>query len=355
MQPSSKKHPEHDALIELLARQTPLLDVRAPAEYTQGHLPNSFNVPILNDDERHQVGLTFKTEGQEAATRLGHRLVSGPVKDARLAQWQHYIRQNPDARLMCWRGGARSQIAEQWLAASGYPIPRISGGYKAARQACMAVLENAARAQMPWFVLAGRTGVQKTVLLNTLPNSIDLEGLANHRGSAFGAQTSPQPSLPTFENNLAVHYLRHPHASLVLEDESRMIGRLAVPESWHLRMKKSPLVVLEATMEQRVAHIAREYVDTRLRQGESAEQLEAHYRSALKRIARRLGGLLYRQIDEMIQRAFAQKCDHQQWVHRLLKDYYDPMYDYQLKGKAGRVIYTGTFNEVQAFLSARNS
>ena len=355
MQPSSKKHPEHDVLTDLLANQKPLLDVRAPSEFARGHLPNSLNLPILDDEERHQVGLAFKREGQAAATRLGHKLVSGAVKDARIAQWQTYINAQPEASVMCWRGGQRSQIAQQWLASSGYNIPRISGGYKACRQVCMDILEDAARAPMPWFVLAGRTGVQKTVLLNTLPNSIDLEGLANHRGSAFGARNSPQPSLPSFENNLAVQYLRHQQTSLVLEDESRMIGRIAVPESWHLRMKKSPLVLLEATLEQRVEHIVDEYVDRRVAQGDSASMLEAHYRGALKRIARRLGGVLHKQIDDMIRLAFEHQADHQQWVRTLLRDYYDPMYDYQLKGKASRVIYTGTFTEVQAFLTQRNS
>ena len=355
MQPSSKKHPEHEELIHLLADQRPFLDVRAPAEFAKGHLPNSLNLPILNDEERHQVGLTFKREGQLVATRLGHKLVSGDVKEARIALWQSYIDTHPEACVMCWRGGQRSQIAQQWLAESGYNVPRISGGYKACRQACLDILEQAAGAQKPWFVLAGRTGVQKTVLLNTLDNSIDLEGLANHRGSAFGAQNSPQPSLPSFENNLAVHYLRHTEPSLVLEDESRTIGRLAVPESWHLRMKKSPLVLLEATLEQRVEHIVDEYVDTRLSQGDSPGMLEAHYRGALKRIARRLGGLAYQQIDDMIHLAFEHQADHHQWVRTLLRDYYDPMYDYQLEGKASRVIYTGTFPQVQAFLTARNS
>ena len=194
MQPSSKKHPEHEELIHLLADQRPFLDVRAPAEFAKGHLPNSLNLPILNDEERHQVGLTFKREGQLVATRLGHKLVSGDVKEARIALWQSYIDTHPEACVMCWRGGQRSQIAQQWLAESGYNVPRISGGYKACRQACLDILEQAAGAQKPWFVLAGRTGVQKTVLLNTLDNSIDLEGLANHRGSAFGAQNSPQPS-----------------------------------------------------------------------------------------------------------------------------------------------------------------
>ncbi|MCR9260525.1 MAG: tRNA 2-selenouridine(34) synthase MnmH [Pseudomonadaceae bacterium] len=355
MQPSSKKHPEHDELIHLLADQRPFLDVRAPAEFTKGHLPNSFNLPILNDDERHQVGLAYRTEGQLVATRLGHKLVSGEVKKARVNQWQTYIDSHPDACVMCWRGGQRSQIAQQWLAESGYVVSRVSGGYKAARQACLDILQEAALSQKPWFILAGRTGVQKTVLLNTLNNSIDLEGLANHRGSAFGARSSPQPSLPSFENNLAAHYLRHTHPSLILEDESRMIGRIAVPESWHLRMKKSPLVLLEATLEERVEHIVNEYVDTRLSQGDSTSRLQAHYRSALKRIARRLGGLAYQQIDDMICRAFEHQADHHQWVRTLLRDYYDPMYDYQLEGKASRVIYTGTFPQVQAFLRAQSN
>ncbi len=323
-------------------------------EFTQGHLPNSFNLPILNDAERHQVGLAYKNDGQDAATQLGHKLVSGKTKNNRITQWQQLLKMHPTAHVMCWRGGQRSKIAQQWLAETGCPIARVAGGYKACRRFCLEQLEQAALADKSWFVLAGRTGVQKTVLLNTLPNSIDLEGLANHRGSAFGAFVTPQPSLASFENDLATHILRHHHPSLVLEDESRMIGRVAVPESWHLRMKRTPLVLLEATVEQRVEHIVKEYVDDRLANGETAHSLLSHYQGALQRIKRRLGGALHQELDELLGRAFAHQVGHDQWVRTLLQRYYDPMYDYQLKGKAERVIFRGAFEEVREFLLSQN-
>lgn len=354
MQSSSKKHPENSSLADFLTSRTPILDVRAPAEFAKGHLPNSFNLPILNDAERHQVGLAYKNDGQAAATQLGHKLVSGETKNSRIMQWQQLLQAQPTAHVMCWRGGQRSQIAQQWLAQTGYRIARVPGGYKACRQFYLAQLDQAALADKSWFVLAGRTGVQKTVLLNTLPNSIDLEGLANHRGSAFGAFITPQPSLASFENHLAAHILGHHHPSLILEDESRMIGRVALPESWHLRMKRTPLVLLEASVEQRVAHIVNEYVDDRLGNGETAESLLSHYRGALARIKRRLGGALHQELDELLGQAFADQIGHDQWVRTLLQRYYDPMYDYQLKGKTERVIFRGAFAEAREFLLTQN-
>lgn len=354
MQSSSKKHPENSNLAHLLTTQVPILDVRAPAEFAKGHLPNSFNLPILNDAERHQVGLAYKNDGQAAATQLGHKLVSGETKNSRIMQWQQLLQAHPTAHVMCWRGGQRSQIAQQWLAETGYRIDRVPGGYKACRQFYLQQLDQAALADKSWFVLAGRTGVQKTVLLNTLPNSIDLEGLANHRGSAFGAFITPQPSLASFENHLAADILRHHHSSLILEDESRMIGRVAVPEAWHLRMKRTPLVLLEASVEQRVEHIVAEYVDARSGNGETADSLLSHYRGALQRIKRRLGGALHQELDVLLGQAFAGQIGHDQWVRTLLQRYYDPMYDYQLKGKTERVIFRGGFAEAREFLLTQN-
>lgn len=108
-----------------------MLDVRAPMEFDQGAIPNSFNLAILNDAERAEVGRTYKQEGGLAATALGHKLVSGERKTARLKAWATYLDQHPNAMIMCWRGGQRSQIAQQWLQALGYTIERVPGGTRA--------------------------------------------------------------------------------------------------------------------------------------------------------------------------------------------------------------------------------
>jgi len=334
----------------VLRLSTPILDVRSPGEYSHGALPDCTNLPILNDDERARVGTTYKQAGHDAAVTLGHELVAGEIKQARVQLWVAFVEENPDARVMCWRGGQRSLIAQSWLAEQGHDVARIPGGYKRLRRACIETLDHAGRDTKPWWVLAGRTGVHKTVLLGKLPNSIDLEGLAHHRGSAFGALEHAQPAPATFENTLACAYLRHDHDSLVLEDESRTIGRLALPGTWHARMQLAPLVVLEADLHTRVANIVEEYVDQAIAAGQHPEHLQQHYRDALRRISKRLGGALYQQIDQLIERAFREDCGHEDWVRSLLRDYYDPMYDYQLRSKQSRIRYRGDVADVQAYL-----
>jgi len=348
--PSPNKRPSTPDLHSLLRRQTPLLDVRAPAEFAHGNLPQSVNLPILNDHERAQIGTMYKKEGPAAATNLGHRLVSGDIKAARVSQWQAFIADNPQAQLMCWRGGQRSQIAQTWLAEQDCQVQRVPGGYKALRKACLEILSSAPQQNKPWWVVAGRTGVQKTVLIEQLANSIDLERLANHRGSAFGARATPQPTPACFENRLACAYLRHDFPALVLEDESRTIGRLGLPGGWHQRMQTAPLVLIEASLASRVEHIVTEYVTQPVSEGADAIALGDHYQQALTRVKRRLGGVLHQHIDKLIKDAFQNKRPHQDWVHALMTDYYDPMYDYQLTNKEPRIVFRGTLSQVRDYL-----
>jgi tRNA 2-selenouridine synthase len=242
----------------------------------------------------------------------------------------------------------RSQIAQGWLAENGCDVPRVAGGFKALRHCCLAVLERAAR-EREWLVLAGRTGSGKTVVIGEQHDSIDLEGLANHRGSAFGAQASGQPPQTSFENSLAVAFLQLPGQRLLLEDESRSIGRLALPPTWHQRMQLAPLVVLERPLVERVGNIRKEYVDEPLAAGALAADLHDRYRAALERIRKRLGGNRHREVVESLARGF-EIGEHERWIEQLLTWYYDPMYDYQLDQKQQRVIARGGIDEVREFL-----
>ncbi|HBM45267.1 MAG TPA: tRNA 2-selenouridine(34) synthase MnmH, partial [Halomonas sp.] len=123
--------PTTPASLKVIASNTPLIDVRAPVEFAQGSLPGAVNLPLMVDEERHQVGIAYKQQGQQAAIALGERLVSGEIKQARVAAWQAYLAQHPDASIYCFRGGLRSQIAQQWLVDAGLHRPRIEGGWKA--------------------------------------------------------------------------------------------------------------------------------------------------------------------------------------------------------------------------------
>ncbi len=347
MEPLPKKHPEVSAA-EVIADDLPVLDVRAPVEFQQGSLPNARNLPILNDDERAAVGTRYREAGHDAAEQLGYALVSGKTRSARIAAWTAYVDAHPQAVLSCWRGGQRSQIAQDWLADAGFSVSRVTGGYKATRRACMTLLENAA-GEASWWVVAGRTGTGKTVVIRELANAIDLEAAANHRGSAFGAQPEPQPAQASFENLLACAYRSHAGRHLIVEDESRTIGRLGVPITWHQRMQEAPLVLVEATLEERVAHIHQEYVVDALSRT-SGTALAKRYVDALSRIRKRLGGALHATIERHVIDAFESGSGHEAWIEMLLGQYYDPMYDYQLKQKTERVVFRGTRTAVTGYL-----
>ena len=342
------------AVLALLKTQPPLLDVRAPVEFRQGKLPNSFNAPILNDAERAQVGTTYRRDGNDAAVLLGHELVSGATRTQRIEQWQKYCLENTDAQIMCWRGGQRSALAQQWLAAQGVQRERVAGGFKAVRHGSLHVLANP---QKRWWLVSGRTGSAKTPLIQSLQSGIDLEGHANHRGSAFGRRLTPQPTPVTFECALASAYLRLPGENLVVEDESRTIGRIGLPQVWHEQMLQAPIALVEASFEERVEHIHKEYVAEALDEHRDAglmpTDLLGRYEEALVRIKRRLGGARLADLTLRLQQAFAGKTDHRDWISYLLREYYDPMYDFQLQRKTARIQFRGCHADVAAFLRAK--
>lgn len=338
----------------LLARGVPLLDVRSPGEYARGAFPEAVNLPLLTDDERHQVGIRYKQAGGEAALDLGHELVSGDTRERRIATWTAWAERHPDGALYCWRGGLRSEIAQEWLGAAGRAVPRVAGGFKALRGFCLKTLGR----DTPWIVLAGRAGSDKTGILTGIPRHVDLEGLANHRGSAFGKRDTPQPPPIAFENALAARILRltrdagpadpgtSPEAPIAIEDESRTIGRLAVPGKVFEGMQEAPVVVVESDREDRIANIYRGYVA-------ADDAARTRLEQALDNIRRRLGGERHTAVRQVMQDAFerGEPERHHAWIVMLLDWYYDPMYDYQLSRKKDRIVLRGGRDEVAEYLS----
>ena len=323
-----------------------MIDVRAPGEYARGALPGAVNLPLLNDQERAAVGTAYKRRGRDAAIELGQRLVSGDVKRARVAQWSAFVEAHPDAAIYCARGGLRSEIAQTWLADAGSHQARVAGGFKALRRHCLDVLERVGERR--FVLVGGRTGSGKTAVLQWATAHIDLERLANHRGSAFGGLPTPQPPPVAFENAIAAELVRLPFdGPIVLEDESRTIGRLAIPERLYQAMQRAPILLIEADDDTRAANIYREYV-------QEAERPRSHLAASLERIQRRLGGVRYTEIKALMDEAFDAGAAawplHRRWIVRLLNDYYDPMYDYQLAAKADRVTMRGTAAEVAVAL-----
>jgi len=358
--------PEISDFRELFLNDVPLLDVRAPVEFADGAFPTARNLPLLEDEERHLIGIRYKEAGQEAAVELGRKLIDGRPKEERTAAWKAFVEQHPEGVLYCFRGGMRSKISQQWIyEATGIAYPRIKGGYKALRNFLLEEIRTSCEQIQP-VILGGRTGAGKTIVIRQLENSIDLEGLAWHRGSAFGRHATPQPTQINFENRLAIALIKQrasTHTHLVLEDESKAIGSRHLPPELHERMARSPLVILDVSLEERIHNSIEEYVTEALREyqalhGEESgfEKWAEYATDSLKRIHKRLGGVRYREMNDKLQQAIAQlrktgRPDaHADWISQLLTDYYDPMYDYQLANKTDRIIYSGNMEEVKAFL-----
>ena len=358
--------PDTEQYRELFLRDVPLMDARAPIEFNKGAFPGALNLPLMNDEERHQVGICYKQHGQEAAIALGNKLVSGPLKAERLQAWAQFTQDHPDGYLYCFRGGLRSLITQTWLREElGIRYPRIVGGYKAMRSYLMDNLEqtvSSARFQ----VLGGMTGTGKTDVLQQLSHSLDLEGYAHHRGSSFGKHATAQPTQIDFEHRLSIAMLKKSaqgQQDFILEDESQTIGHCSLPLSLYRGMQQWPIIWLEDSLENRITRIVRDYVenlhaefteqhDPRTGFALFAEQL----RLSLSRITKRLGHQRYQQLAAIMNAALLEQersgilDGHREWIGGLLTQYYDPMYAYQREQKADRVIFQGDAAAVLDYL-----
>lgn len=356
--------PDTRDFARLFLRDTPMMDTRAPLEFSRGAFPHTVSLPLMTDAERAKVGTCYKQKGQDEAIKLGHQLVGGKVKEERLARWLEFARQHPEGYLYCFRGGLRSQIVQQWMKEAGCEYPRITGGYKAMRRFLIDTFTGIV-AQGEFRILAGHTGCAKTDILNSLPDSIDLEGLAHHRGSTFGKRPGGQPSQIDFENALAIALFRQHHARshtpVLLEDESLLIGRCALPADLRDKMQNSPLIVVDATLEERVEHSFRNYILHKLHEWQRVageEQGFAEFsgdlRHSLQKIQKRLGGVRYQQLQMLLEQSLSEhergdNSLHRVWIKLLLQEYYDPMYDFQMTQKQGRIIFRGPAAAVQEF------
>jgi len=360
------EHPQFDDLASLFLNDVPMLDVRAPVEFEQGAFPNAINIPLMTNEEREAVGIRYKEQGQDAAILLGAELVAEEEQTDRKKQWATFFAENPKGLLYCFRGGLRSKISQQWiLDETNVDYPRVTGGYKAMRRFLIESIERIS-AEIPIVILGGRTGSGKTRVLKKLNNSIDLEGLANHRGSAFGPTATAQPTQINFENALAIDLLKQEAAGakfLVIEDEARNVGSLGVPQALYDAMQASPIVKLEVSQEERNDVSIKEYiVDTQTHfnsvygEQEGAVKLSEHLLNSLSKIQKRLGGVRYQEAKDQMETAIDQRLTKGSLdgfipvVNTLLVDYYDPMYDYQFEKKTDRVCFTGSVDEVLGFL-----
>lgn len=350
----------------LLLAATPLIDLRAPSEFAQGAFPASHSLPLMTDSERQQVGTCYKHQGQEAAIVLGHKLVAGDIQN-RIDKWAAFKKENPTAWLYCFRGGLRSRLSAQFLKENGVDIDIVPGGYKALRRYLIETIERAA--EQPLTVIGGNTGCAKTHLIQELANGLDIEGMANHRGSSFGKQVIPQPRQINYENQLAVEILKiSEHSrSFILEDESKSIGTVHVPLPLFNSMSCAPMVVIDDPLEIRHQRLCDEYCTAmsgkfRAALGEESgwQAYDEYLHRGLFGIRKRLGLEKFKALCSVLDDALTVQKNtgsseaHLNWIAVILKDYYDPMYQYQLSQKAQRIQFTGSYQEVKEWLLANN-
>lgn len=347
-------------LKDLLISGRPLIDVRAPIEFRQGAIDGAVNLPILNDEERALVGTLYKQQGQEAAIQLGHQLVSGQKKEERLRAWVSEIEKS-DSVIYCFRGGLRSKTTQAWLKEfADLDVSLIRGGYKRVRNYYLETLEKA-KSGGPFQVISGPTGSGKTELLRHLQSHkpvLDLEFLAKHRGSAFGAYDEVQPSQAFFENLVASQLLRLEtrisSQGLWLEDESRMIGQVHQPISIFEKIRESDVVWIDDPVDIRGLRILREYVETPLKK-HPPDFVFRRLLKAIQAISKKLGSEKAKQMSDHIQLCqidWVSRGDlskNSDWIEELLRSYYDPLYLRSLDRRQVKVAFKGSFADCLSY------
>lgn len=268
-----------EALNKLLESEIPLLDVRSPSEFKQGHIEGAISFPLFSDEERSEVGTIYKKISPEQALLRGLQIIGPKMHDMVVAAKK--IIPLGNVGIYCWRGGKRSNSLAWLLDLAGFHVQLLSGGYKAFRQYANSLCSNDA---LQIIILGGRTGSAKTTILSHLKSKgqqvIDLEALANHKGSAFGwIGEQEQKVNEQFENNIFLELLKMDISKPIwIENESKNIGKNFIPESLWCKMKTSLIIHLDIDFETRLDHLIENY------QLNNNEQLILSFNKIQKRI-----------------------------------------------------------------------
>lgn len=315
-----------------------IIDVRTPKEFLQGHIPGAVNIPLFTNEERAIVGTIYKKEGRQPAILKGLELV-GP----RMAEIIHKVQAIAKGNTVCvhcWRGGMRSGSVGWLLEMFGFKVYTLRGGYKAFRKEVLSGF----KIETQVLILSGKTGTGKTHILHQLQKIgaqvIDLERLANHKGSAFGALgEEAQPTQEQFENELYLNILKINTTSPVwIEDESRLIGTKVVPDELWRTMRNSIVVYVEVPFEDRVNNLIQDY----------GKFTHDELRDSILKISRRLGPEQTKfAIDALDNSDLKTVCE-------LCLDYYDKTYSHGLKKRENLRIETYVYENMNFELIAKH-
>jgi len=307
-----------------LRGEIPTADVRSEGEFQSGHVPGSISIPVLNDQERKAVGTDYKRKGKETAIETGHALVA-PRLHEMMEQAKSVAHAN-ELLVYCWRGGLRSEKFCDFATNAGIKTRRLQGGYKTYRQFALQTFSKPYRL----MVVGGKTGSGKTEILEQLKahgeQVIDLEFLANHKGSAFGGlMRGKQPTTEQFQNNLFEALMKIDiDRRLWIEDESMSIGRVFIPEGFWQQKAAAPVMQVEMNTTERIERLVNEY--------SPADRNE--FLQSMEKITERLGGQNFNAAKELLL-----KGDWHGTIEILLY-YYDKTYLYSLGKKKSQIIGT---------------
>lgn len=291
-------------------RNIPVVDVRSPGEFDHAHIPGAYSLPLFNNLERADIGTLYKNSGKEIAVEKGLEYV-GPKMKILVAEAKKLAKEK-EIIVHCWRGGMRSGSMAWLLETAGLKVYLIKGGYKSYRQ----WIQKQFKRQIPILVIGGKTGSGKTEIIQELKaqgyQTLDLEGMANHRGSSFGHIGLPiQPSTEEFENTLGEELFRLDFSKpIFVEDESRSIGRVYQPNDFYNQLREAKVLFLDIPVEARIPHLVKVYGSY------SKEELG----KSIDKIKKRLGGQWHQAAHEALEQGDLEE------VVRIVLNYYDKAY-----------------------------
>jgi tRNA 2-selenouridine synthase len=325
----------------LLRNAAAIVDVRAPVEFARGAVFGAVNIPLFSDGERAEIGTLYRHLGKAPAVERGLTHVSTRLH-AFVAAFDRY-RGRPLV-VYCARGGMRSQAVVSLLASLSFDVTRLEGGYKAYRAYALAELERLVPPRL--IVVHGETGVGKTLLLERLPNALDLEAAAQHRSSLFGGVNREPRTQQQFEADL-LHRLQglDPARAVWVEGESRKVGAVTIPAGLRRAMAAATCVLVTASLETRITRIVAEYSGGGFAQGARQEAgqrgtLDGATRTQLEAALRSLHGFFgAARTDALV--ALLRAGDLRPLVRTLLDEHYDPRYRHAMRHYAYALTVSG--------------